>query len=298
MVEIDWHSRDEEADIDRVRELLLAVQAADGRPEIAGSGPLPREFRGGEHALATSGGSAFGYLHLDTTGDTYGRQVAELYVHPDHRARGIGNRLVAELVRRARVTDGHGDRLRAWSHGDHPAAAVLAGRHGFERVRELRQMRLQLAVGRLPEPRLPAHVRLRTFQPGADERAVSRVNAHAFSWHPEQGALTAADIAATERESWFDPNGFFLAEAAGKLVGFHWTKVHPDGIGEVYVVGVDPAAQGGGLGKALTVVGLRYLAAQGLREVMLYVESDNPAAIAVYQKLGFVVATVDVQYSR
>ncbi len=54
----------------------------------------------------------------------------------------------------------------------------------------------------------------------------------------------------------------FLAvdETTGKLLGFHWTKVHNTDLGEVYVVGVDPAAQGRGLGAALTLVGLHHLA--------------------------------------
>jgi mycothiol synthase len=64
------------------------------------------------------------------------------------------------------------------------------------------------------------------------------------------------------------------------------------------VIGVDPEGQGGGLGKALTVAGLCYLADAGLDQVMLYVESDNPAAIAVYRKLGFEIWDTDVQYSR
>jgi mycothiol synthase len=66
----------------------------------------------------------------------------------------------------------------------------------------------------------------------------------------------------------------------------------------VYVVGVDPDRQGGGLGKALTLAGLRHLQAQGVLEVMLYVEADNAAAVRVYTKLGFTLWDADVQYAR
>jgi mycothiol synthase len=86
-----------------------------------------------------------------------------------------------------------------------------------------------------------------------------------------------------------------------KLLGFHWTKIHGADLGEVYVVGVDPTAQGRGLGATLTLVGLHHLA-QRLSQseqpvVMLYVEADNSAAVKTYQRLGFDVFSVDTAYA-
>lgn len=96
---------------------------------------------------------------------------------------------------------------------------------------------------------------------------------------------------------WFDPSGFFLAFRGDELVGFHWTKVHAEeGLGEVYVLGVRPGAQGGGLGKALTTIGLRHLARQGLPTAMLYVDADNKAALTVYERLGFRTHETDLMY--
>jgi mycothiol synthase len=286
-VEITW--RDEPDD--SVRSLLLAARDVDGTPEVDAGGPLPREFRGGRHLLAYDQDTLVGYAHVDTAGDAFGNQIVELLVHPDHRNSGVGTALVDEVL----AIDSP---LRLWSHRDHPAAARIAERKNLARVRELLLMRLDNDA-ELPEPRWRDGIRVRTFVPGQDEAAMIAVNKRAFDWHPEQGMLTVADVEATEKEPWFDPDGFFLAtDDDDKVVGFHWTKVHGDGTGEVYVVGVDPAAQGGGLGRALTLAGLHHLRARGVRETVLYVESDNKPAVAVYTRLGFTLAYTNVAYQR
>jgi mycothiol synthase len=160
----------------------------------------------------------------------------------------------------------------------------------------------------VPAPEFPVGRRLRTFIPGRDEDDWLSLNARAFAKHPEQGAWTRHDLELREQEPWFDPTGFFVAERAGQLAGFHWTKVHPPeaaaapgaakGIGEVYVVGVDPAEQGSGLGRALTLAGLQHLRELGLDVVMLYVDEDNTPAIRLYEALGFTLARADVMYQR
>ncbi|NUT54338.1 MAG: mycothiol synthase, partial [Saccharothrix sp.] len=169
---------------------------------------------------------------------------------------------------------------------------------GYRKVRELLRLRRALDAD-LPAPVLPEGVALRPFEPGRDEAAVVHVNHRAFSWHPEQGAMSVEDLRRKEEEPWFDPAGFLLAvDAGGRLLGVHWTKAHSASLGEVYVVGVDPDAQGGGLGKAITLAGLAHLRDTGRTEVMLYVESDNAAALAVYTRLGFRRWDSDAQYAR
>jgi mycothiol synthase len=276
---------------DDVRALLLAAMETDGRPEIQAGQPLPREFRGGLHLLARDGGELVGYAHLDTGGDAFGNQVAEAIVHPAHRRSGHGTRLVQAVLDKA------GPKLRIWSHGDHPGAVRIAARRHLDRVRELLKMRLARDVD-LPATSWPDGIAMRTFVPGQDEDELVAVNGRAFDWHPEQSQLTADEVRATEREDWFDPAGFFLATKGDAIVGFHWTKTHPGDVGEVYVVGVDPAAQGGGLGRALTLAGLHHLRDKGLGDTILYVESDNAPAVAVYRRLGFTVAETDVAYQR
>jgi mycothiol synthase len=266
-----------------VRALAEAATAVDGREPLSEQFVINLNGRARPrvaHLLAEDDGVVVGYAQRH--GD-----AAELVVHPDHRGRGIG----------ARLLEGLGSPLDVWAHGDLPAAAALAAKHGLTRDRVLLQMRR--AGGTLPELVVPDGVSIRPFVVGQDEPEFLRVNNAAFDWHPEQGGWSTAQVEEREAESWFDPAGFLLAEdAEGTLLGYHWTKVHPDGMGEVYVLGVDPAAHGKGLGRVLTLAGLHHLADRGHDAVLLYVESDNSPAVRVYEKLGFLVHTSDVMYHR
>ncbi|MET8085060.1 mycothiol synthase [Micromonospora sp. NPDC005237] len=248
------------------------------------------------HLLARADdGTLTGYAHLDTT-DPVGGIGVELVVHPAYRRRGTGRALARGVLASATGP------LRAWAHGDHPSAAALAVDLGFTRARVLWQLRRPLAAP-LGEPRLPDGVALRAFRPGADDAAWLALNARAFAEHPEQGRWTSDDLRVRLAEPWFDPAGFLLAEetSAGRLLGFHWTKVHerPGSarIGEVYVLGVEPTAHGGGLGRALTTAGLAYLRdKRGLDRVMLFVDDSNTGAVALYERLGFARWSAHINY--
>ncbi|MEU5367190.1 mycothiol synthase [Streptomyces sp. NPDC005925] len=278
---------------DAVLGLLAEAARHDGQQAVSEQGRL--QLRGGKragvaHLLALSGGELVGYAQLEDT-DPVEPPAAELVVHPSHRGRGHGRALGSALLAAS------GKRLRVWAHGGHSAARHLAQVLGLTLFRELRQMRRPLAGFDAAEPVLPAGVTVRAFVPGEDDAAWLALNATAFAHHPEQGALTQRDLDDRKAEPWFDPAGFFLAERDGELVGFHWTKTHAaERLGEVYVLGVSPAAQGTGLGRALTAIGLRHLARQGLPTAMLYVDADNKAAVSVYERLGFTTYETDLMY--
>lgn len=273
--------------------LLAEAARSDGQQPVSEQGRI--QIRGGaregvSHLLLTLGDELVGYAQLEDT-DPVEAPAAELVVHPAYRGHGHGRALGSALLAVS------GKRLRVWAHGGHSAARHLAQVLGLTLFRELRQMRRPLTGLDLPDPKLPDGVTVRAFVPGQDDTAWLALNAAAFAHHPEQGSLTQRDLDDRTSQPWFDPAGFFLAERDGELLGFHWTKVHDqERLGEVYVLGVSPAAQGGGLGKSLTTIGLRHLAGRGLPTAMLYVDADNTAAVAVYERLGFTTHETDLMY--
>jgi mycothiol synthase len=267
---------------------------------------------GDRHVRVHRDNELVGYAHIDLTDEVEGAS-AELVVAPQHRRTGVGDALMKGLV--GVSADG---RLRLWAHGGHTGAAHLARAHGFDQVRVLWQMRRSLHSA-LPTPRLPAGVRLRTFEPGVDDDEWLAVNARAFAELPDQGGWTRADLDRRLQEPWFDPTGFLVAvtddpDGVERMVGFHWTKIHGghshahspshshshghEPMGEVYVVGVLPEFQGSGLGRALVLAGLAHLRSRGLAQAMLYVDAQNTTAIRLYESLGFARWDTDILYRR
>jgi len=183
--------------------------------------------------------------------------------------------------------------IQLWIRDVDDIADAMVADFGFAPYRDLWQLRCAL-------PNAASHLHTRAYTPDDLDDFVA-VNNRAFHWHPEQGGLTRAGVEATMSEPWFDPDGFRLLHDGDDLIGFCWTKVHPDldpPLGEIYVIAVDPSHHGHGLGKPMTLAGLEWLAAQGLHDGMLYVESDNFAANATYEAIGFTHHHTDRAYQR
>lgn len=256
-----------------------------------------------EHLVAINdSGKIVGYLHLDQT-DAVAGSVVEVVVHPDFRQQGIGGALIESAI--AKSND---PRMRLWAHGELASAYSLAAKLGFAKTRELWQMRRSLFAP-LPKASEISDLTVRPFQVGFDEPAWLELNATVFADHPEQGRMSAQDLAVRMSEEWFDPAGFLITTQVQTdtevMVGYHWTKVHGGAgshghseIGEIYVLGISPDLRGSGLAKLLSVRGLEYLRSQGLPAAMLYVDADNKAAIGLYESLGFAHWDTDVMFRK
>ncbi len=116
----------------------------------------------------------------------------------------------------------------------------------------------------------------------------------AFAGHPENGDWTMSDISQRKSQEWYDPSGVFVWLTESTVAGLCWTKVHPDSVGEIYLVSVSADLAGQGVGKALVERGVRYLTTERkCTEVIVYSESANTAAIRLYESVGFKVDRVD-----
>jgi mycothiol synthase len=285
-----------EEDIAEVSLLLdAATRADDHRP--LGEHKWLDLVHGGRAGFAgfvarqRPGGPLVGYAQVSRGHGTWGIEVV---VHPDRRSEAdhVGHDLLAAAI--DEIAGQGGGHVHLWVPKPSPLSDSISMSCGLERGRDLYQMRCPLPV---PGPRSP--IATRPFVPGTDEPAWLEVNNRAFASHPEQGGWDLETVREREREPWFDPAGFLLYEKDGRLLGSCWTKIHEDTdppVGEIYVISVDPDAQGQGLGRALVLAGLDHLAHVGLQVGMLYVDADNKPAVSLYEDLGFVLDHVDRAY--
>jgi mycothiol synthase len=262
-----------------IRELAASIQQSVGQPPLSDQALTQLSSDAVRHVLVTDDdGRLVGYGQLAGT---------SLELAGDAAA-------VDALLSAFEPID---DTVAVWSHGKRSPLAPVMQERGYQVARRLHQLRRGLRDLPSEEP-LPDGVLIRPFVPGVDEAAWLAVNAAAFAALPDQAGQTMSDIKAREREEWFDPAGFLLAQRGTELLGFHWTKLHTPTLGEVYVLGVSPAAQGMRLGSILLQRGLAHLASRGCTEVLLYVDDANTAALRLYERAGFTRYDEDVLWRR
>jgi len=273
-----------------VEDLLVRVARASGHPAMAEPSMLAWQDGQGFSGLIHRAERVDGYAQIDHRAGT---ATIEVVTDPDRIE--VRRALLATALERLA---GSGIReVRTWAYRHRPADDRAPLDLGFAVERDLLQLRAPLPL-RVDRPALGAEVQLRSFRPGVDEEAWLEVNNRAFATHPEQGGWDLPTLRRREAAPWFDPEGFILLEVGGRLAGSCWTKVHREArpvLGEIYVISVDPDAQGRGFGRALAIAGMDWLA--GRAEVgMLYVDRDNDPALALYRSLGFAVDHLDRCY--
>lgn len=259
----------------RVREFLVDLAATDGHPPLS------------EHKLATLGGERnLAGVWSDDDG------ICLVAVAAFHR--GDGHWAVeAALAPNRRTANGErvaversvdlipaGEPHSVWAF--RPGQADAARRIGYEPVRAVLRM-----SGPMPAAAVVTVPGI-SIEPmrGGEIAAHVGINNRAFTHHREQGSMTEVDFRALMAHRWFDPGGVHVARSGERAVGFCVTKHEPHSIGEVYLLAVDPAFAGLGIGRALLEAGLHQLADQGAATAQAWVDAVNLSAVGLYEAVG------------
>ncbi|MEV0382978.1 GNAT family N-acetyltransferase [Nonomuraea sp. NPDC050643] len=230
-------------------------------------------------------------------------------VHPAHRGRGHGRRLLDWAITTApglseRAFPGVPPELRLNVHDGNPGLAALAEGAGFAAVRTFARMERTLP-GELPEPRPPGGVSIATWSPELDDGA-RHVRNESFRDH--WGTVPHT------RESWrghaagsrsFRPDASFVALAGDRAVGVlitHFHDLHSARIGVrqavISIIGTLREWRGKGVASALLAHALHVLAGQGYESAVLSVDTENPTgALGVYTRAGFAITQRSRNYA-
>ncbi|SFL73400.1 GNAT family N-acetyltransferase [Geodermatophilus ruber] len=298
--------------------LLAAAEAVDGTGEHYGADDLVEWWVNDLVDLARDGlavqapdGTLVGWATAIASRGVSAdfRVLLEGRVHPEHRGRGIGRRLLAWQQR-------HGAELHAAHHPELPGrltAAVypamgslarLLRRAGFTPARWYADMERPLTA--LPEVRRLPGIDLVPFTRTRDEE-VRLVHNVAFAEH-----FGSTERDRTTWQTWFTGQRAFrpelsvLAVADGAVVGYVLAYVYEadtraTGARQSYLgqIGVLPAARGRGVASAAIAAALRAAAGHGCRTVGLQVDSENATgAPRLYRRLGFTPVRTHTSWAR
>jgi ribosomal-protein-alanine N-acetyltransferase len=122
-------------------------------------------------------------------------------------------------------------------------------------------------------------------------QACARLHGQGFAhpWSPEEMAALIASTS-TVGAAALDP-------VSGRLHGFVLSRLAADEA-EILTIAVDAAHQGRGVGRALLSENLRQAANARAKAMFLEVAKDNGAALALYERFGFVKVGERAGYYR
>ncbi|MHC4471525.1 MAG: GNAT family N-acetyltransferase [Planctomycetota bacterium] len=292
------------ADLDRVVEVLAAADALEGFGRALSGPELEAEWVGRDPTrdvvLAVGpDGAAAGFIALaHYPGRGEDAFLVEGAVHPEHRRRGVGTRLLGhareEAARRAAALEtSHPAYFQAYTREVETGRIALFTKLGLEPFLEVRNLARPLAG--LPAPKPAPGVSIRGFEPGADDAATRRALAEAFEDDPQEAPVS--DDRWRELLEHANPELWVLAVEDEECAGICRSRIEEArnrrlGIREGWVneVGVRPRWRGRGLGMALLLAALHRLEEAGMDTAHLFVVAGNPTrAERLYERAGFLL---------
>lgn len=223
--------------------------------------------------------------------------LADGYVHPEVRGRGLGRYLVRTLESRGRELVPQGPKLETYVSVNDPAGQRLMEAEGFTGVR--RWLRMLVDLEREPLAPELSGIEIRPLRPG-EEREFHEVFERSFHGHwghvPKSCEAWWGEVDAA---SGGDRGLFFAAERDGRLVGETSGVPQRFGMGWIGTVGVVPEARGLGVGRALLLRIIAEFWARGERRVGLAVDAANETgATRLYESVGMRTSFGAVAYEK
>ncbi len=268
---------DREAEV--IEAFLASVAAADGFPPLSEHKAV--RLGGADDARVAAWGSADGELVAVSVAALHEGDdphwAVEVALGQEHRTDALEQ--AAIIAAASSVPDMAPHSIWARRLAQITAADAV----GYRELRRVLRME-----GAFPPAGEASEIRLATID-AADDVALIALHNRAFAGHREASGMTRERLEALRAMPWFDADGVLTAFDDGRLVGFCWTKLHPDGDGEVYLLAIDPEVRGRGIGETLASAAFDHLRRRGAQRAMLWVDADNDAAIALYGRLGLEV---------
>jgi len=229
------------------------------------------------------------------------RVILDCWVHPDHRRRGLATKLLGYATKRAKELGAKTGRVNI-PEKDVIAKKVLP-RFGFRLVRQFLELRLDIAKAHWQSIDQTS-LEYRQFKRGGEDKLAQLQNrcfAGSWGYNPN----TVEEIIYRTTLSNCSPEDIILACDGDKPIGYCWSIIEPEentpsgkSKGRIYMLGVDPGYRGKGIGKLILLAGLSCLKNKEIRIAKLTVDSENKAACALYQSVGFEICSTTLWYER
>jgi mycothiol synthase len=223
--------------------------------------------------------------------------LADGYVHPNDRGRGLGRFLVRTLEARGRELAPRGPKLETYVSVNDPFGQRLLDEEGYLGVRRWLRMLVDLEEA----PVVPAleDLEIRPFRPG-EEQEFHDVFERSFDGHwghvPKSFGAWWQEF---EKASGGDLRYLFVAQRYGRLIGVTSGLARRFGMGWIGTLGVLPEARGLGIGRALLLRSLAEFWANGERRVGLAVDAANETgATRLYDSVGMRTSFGAIAYEK
>jgi mycothiol synthase len=236
--------------------------------------------------LVETSGTVIGFMEVEAELGI-GRVIIDCWVHPEHRRKGLGRKLLNSSFKRAGQL-GAGF-INISIREDNINGKNALEHLGFQYAR--RYLELKLDVTKINFSEIDSPPFGCRFLREGEEEILTQIQNRSFAGHwgynPNDVATTLYYIGQSHRSK----KDIVLACEEGEVTGYCWTEISGVGQGRIHMIGSDPEYRGKGIGKRLLQAGIANLKSRGVTEICLTVDSENEAACSLYDTIGFKLQT-------